>query len=182
MHIAILIENFINTISRIMENYGVEILLTALLILLISIVVLICASIKMNRTTKIYKRIIETGSGIDLERFLTENLEMFYDVSDQMEKIRSTFDDFKSEIRLCYKKTGIVRYDAFEDMGGKMSFAIALLDDKNNGFILNSIHGRSENRTYLKPLINGGSEYQLSDEEKAALEKALNKLRLKEKF
>ena len=49
---------------------------------------------------------------------------------------------------------GIVRYDAFEDMG-EISFAVALLDTGNNGFILNCIHSRNENRTYLKPITGG---------------------------
>lgn len=175
MRTTVFIDNILNFFTQIMESYSTEILLITFALLLLSIIIFISVSIKMNRTTKIYKQLIRSGSGIDLERFLTENLEMFYDVSNQIKDIENSFNDFKIKLDQCYKKMGIVRYDAFEDMGGEISFAVALLDTGNNGFILNCIHSRNENRTYLKPITGGKSDYQLSNEEKEALDRALNK-------
>ncbi|MCG2794413.1 MAG: DUF4446 family protein [Actinomycetia bacterium] len=64
---------------------------------------------------------------------------------------------------------GVVRFDAFRDLGGMLSFAVALLDDRGNGLVFSSIYGRSESRTYAKPIVERGSKYELSPEEKEAI-------------
>jgi hypothetical protein len=74
--------------------------------------------------------------------------------------------------RLALQNFGIVRYDAFEDMGGRMSFSAAFLDDHGDGMVLTSINGRTETRTYAKPVKELGSEYNLSGEEQAAIQDA----------
>jgi hypothetical protein len=66
-------------------------------------------------------------------------------------------------------RIGVVRYDAFEDVGGALSFSVALLDEHADGLILSSINGRSEGRTYLKVVAGGESTTQLSAEERAAI-------------
>ncbi len=71
------------------------------------------------------------------------------------------------------QKVGIVRFNPFQDTGGNQSFAIALLDYYNNGLIISSLHSRDGTRTYAKPIKNGQSEYNLSDEEKEAIKKAI---------
>lgn len=68
---------------------------------------------------------------------------------------------------------GVVRFDAFRDLGGLLSFAVALLDDRGNGLIFSSIYGRSESRTYTKPIVERESKYDLSPEEKEAIRLAL---------
>jgi hypothetical protein len=67
----------------------------------------------------------------------------------------------------------MVRYDAFEDMGGRLSFSAALLDDHGDGIVLTSINGRTETRTYAKPILSTESEYNLSEEERAAIAGAM---------
>ena len=74
-----------------------------------------------------------------------------------------------------YQKMSIVKYDAFKEMGGKLSFSLALLDDKNNGYILTSVHTREGCYTYVKEIIKGESFVVLSEEERSALEEAKNK-------
>lgn len=71
--------------------------------------------------------------------------------------------------RLAIQKFGIVRYDAFEEMGGRLSFSAAFLDDRGDGVVLTSINGRTETRTYAKPIQALASEFNLSDEERAAI-------------
>lgn len=73
------------------------------------------------------------------------------------------------DARLAIQKFGIVRYDAFEEMGGRLSFSAALLDDHGNGVVFTSINGRTETRTYAKPVKALASEYNLSEEEQAAI-------------
>lgn len=68
---------------------------------------------------------------------------------------------------------GVRRYDAFEDMGGKMSFSAAFLDDHGDGVIITAINGRTESRTYVKRIDGGTSDHSLSSEEQAAISEAL---------
>lgn len=72
-----------------------------------------------------------------------------------------------------YQKLGFVRYNPFGDVGGNQSFSIALLDDKNSGFVISSIHSREGTRVYSKTVSLGESQYNLSEEEKKAIKIAL---------
>ena len=71
------------------------------------------------------------------------------------------------------RNVALLRYDAFEDVGGRLSFSCALLDDAGNGVVLTSINGRQETRVYAKPVQQGGSSYNLSLEEEEAIRRAL---------
>lgn len=75
--------------------------------------------------------------------------------------------------RFALQKFGIVRYDAFEDMGGRLSFSAALLDDHGDGVVISSINGRTETRTYAKPIRQLASEHNLSEEEREAIASAM---------
>jgi hypothetical protein len=76
--------------------------------------------------------------------------------------------------RLAVQKFGLVRYDAFDDMGGRLSFSAALLDDNGDGVIISSINGRTETRTYAKLVRGLTSEHNLSDEEREAIAAAVD--------
>ena len=73
-----------------------------------------------------------------------------------------------------FKKIGIVRFNPFSDMGGNQSFAIALLDNQNNGFVISSLFIKEGNRVYGKAVKNGQSDYSLSNEEKKAIIQAMS--------
>lgn len=83
------------------------------------------------------------------------------------EQLRGIVDDSVSQV-------GVVRYDAFEDMGGALSFSAALLDGNGDGVVFSGINGRTEGRTYAKPIADGRSEFNLSPEESDAIELALS--------
>ena len=72
------------------------------------------------------------------------------------------------------RRVGVLRYDAFEDVGGRLSFSCALLDDHGTGVVLTSINGRQETRVYAKPVVAGTSTYNLSREEEEAIRQALH--------
>lgn len=82
----------------------------------------------------------------------------------------------RQELAAALRHTAVVRYDAFGDMGGRMSFSAALLDDHGDGLLITSIHGRSETRTYLKTVTAGNAD-QMSPEEGEAVERATGKRR-----
>jgi hypothetical protein len=88
-------------------------------------------------------------------------------VNDNTEMLRELQRDGVSRV-------AVVRYDAFEDMGGALSFSAALLDERGDGVVLSAINGRSETRTYAKAVQGGSSEHHLSDEEEAAIARAMS--------
>jgi hypothetical protein len=91
------------------------------------------------------------------------------DVARLAEELRGT----QRELQQAVRHVGIVRYDAFGDMGGRMSFSAALIDDHGNGFVLSTIHARSESRSYVKEIRGGMAEVHLSPEESAAVADAV---------
>jgi hypothetical protein len=95
------------------------------------------------------------------------------------EKIHQVLAEIEEQKRLTQKSMGpigIVRFNAFDEMGGDLSFAIAILNGQKNGVVISSIYGREEQRTYAKPIENGSSVYLLSDEEKEAVKLAIQKM------
>jgi len=77
-------------------------------------------------------------------------------------------------LRTSIRRVGLVRYDAFEDMAGHLSFSAALLDDDGSGIVITSINGRQDTRCYAKPVEAGASEFNLSHEEEEAIGQALS--------
>jgi Protein of unknown function (DUF4446) len=75
--------------------------------------------------------------------------------------------------RAAIQRVGLVRYDAFEDVGGRLSFSCAILNDDGDGVVVTSINGRQDTRVYAKPVYHGESEHNLSDEEAAAIREAM---------
>ena len=81
--------------------------------------------------------------------------------------------DVRAALSDALRHVAVIRYDAFGDMGGRLSFTAAMLDDAGDGLLLTSIHGRSEARTYAKGVVRGSSEQSLSPEEQQAIEAAM---------
>jgi len=124
------------------------------------------------------KRFIKALTGGDKEmETLEEKFEKFYkttsDINETYDKITETVLDINKNMDKCVQKVGVVRYNPFDEAGGNLCYAVALLDSSNNGVILNGIHSRSGCFTYAKPIEIGVSEYVLSQEELQALNIAL---------
>ena len=95
-------------------------------------------------------------------------------VEKQNAEILNYIKNVDNDLSKCIQKIGIVRYNAFQDTGSDLSFALALLDEKNNGVVLNGIYSREMSNIYAKPVENGKSKYTISEEEGLAIEKAIN--------
>ncbi|EOC99788.1 hypothetical protein L21TH_2187 [Caldisalinibacter kiritimatiensis] len=93
-------------------------------------------------------------------------------VKNELVNIKEYCKDIDSRLKLSVQKVGIIRYNAFDDMGSDLSFSIALLDENLNGVVISTIFGRNESNTYAKPIIEGKSKYNLSVEELQAIDKA----------
>lgn len=150
-----------------------------LIILLVLVVFLLIAFlvavVKLSKLGKNYKKfMVKLGDGKNLQ----EDLETFMYRVEKVEKNNMEIAQYCKEIDKnledCIQKIGIVRYNAFKDTGSDLSFALALLDSKDNGVVLNGIYSREMSNIYAKPVEKGVSKYVLSDEEKQAIEKAVN--------
>jgi hypothetical protein len=91
----------------------------------------------------------------------------------ELAKARAEVDATRAALSDALRHVSVVRYDAFGDMGGRLSFTAAMLDDSGDGLLITSIHGRSEARTYAKGVVSGASEHSLSPEEQQAIELAM---------
>lgn len=142
------------------------------LILIIGFFVLI---IKLSNIQKKYKMFLKKlGNGKDIYEDLDNYMYRVERVEKQNAEILAGMKTLEEDLTKCIQKVGIVRYNAFRDTGSDLSFALALLDDKNNGVVLNGIYSREMSNIYAKPVQNGVSSYTVSEEEKQAIEKAIN--------
>ena len=116
---------------------------------------------------------LKLGNGKNIE----EDLENYMYKSERIEKqnleILNNIKNIEQDLSKCIKKIGMVRYNAFRDTGSNLSFALALLDENNNGVVLNGIYSREMSNIYAKPVENGVSTYTVSEEEKEAIRKAV---------
>ncbi len=143
-------------------------------LLLIVLILLIVTMVKLKKLTRRYK---DFTRGKDAESLEEVMLSRFDDI-DALKRAdadhRKKLKELSENLLLTYQKIGIVKYDAFSEMGGKLSFALALLDKNNNGFVMNSMHSREGCYTYIKEIIDGKSYIALGGEEKQAVDKAVN--------
>lgn len=95
----------------------------------------------------------------------------------QLAGLREETLALQDAVERAVQRVGIVRFDAFEDLGGMLSFAVAMLDQEGSGVVLSSINGRNETRIYAKPVEHGGSRINLSGEEEEAIRRALGAVR-----
>ena len=149
-----------------------------LIILFLNIIVLIGIIINTIRVSKINKEnkelIEKLGKGTDIKENLKEYIHKVESVEEKTEAIINYCKDMENNLAGCIQKIGIVRYSAFRDTGSDLSFALALLDNKNSGVMLNGIYSREMSNIYAKPIENGKTSYTLSKEETEALQKAIN--------
>ena len=140
-----------------------------LVILIILIVLLVMLMNRMKRMENKLKIFMSGKDGISLEQSIST-------LHEENKYLKTCADKNKKDIRVLYKKAeksfskiGLVRYDAFQHIGGQLSFSLALLDENNNGFIMNSVHNTDGCYSYTKAVNNGVCELNLSKEEEKAL-------------
>ncbi len=126
------------------------------------------------RLKKKYKKFMGESDAKSLEERITGYLEQFDDLIETNYTNKSKIERLEGQMGITFQKIGLVKYDAFNEMGGKLSFSLALLNEKDDGFIINAMHSREGCYTYIKEIIGGKSIMVLASEEKEALDMALN--------
>lgn len=156
-------------LAWITNNYS----LTALILLgafALSIIVFIVVIIRLNRMNKKYRQLLKGSEGKNLEEILLGNAKLLEQVLFKLDLADERLKGVEHVATNSIQQIGVVRYNAFKDMGGDLSYSVALLDRKGDGVVLSSIFSREDARTYAKPIKNGKSPHQLSEEEVQAIQ------------
>lgn len=157
-------------------NLDVSLILLILTILVVALIVLVVLLlIKENKLTKTYRKFM-TGKNVkslekEIVNLFEDNVSMKEEIKENRQDIRQLFKQMKT----VYQRCAIVRYDAFKEMGGSLSFCLTLLDEENSGFILNSVHSSGGCYNYIKEITGGRCAVDLGAEEQQSLDEALEK-------
>ena len=162
--------------SKILEALGLDpgiviIVLFALIIILFILV--INANMKYTRLKSSYNSFMKGKDGRTLEDSIFERFEELDNLAMSTLKNRQAIRKINEDMMLNFQKVGILKYDAFHEMGGKLSFALTLLDGNNSGYIINSMHSREGCYNYIKEIVKGESYIELSEEEAESLDRAI---------
>ena len=155
------------------QSNVVYFILALLVIQFISIFFVVHVNMKYNRLKRSYRSFMKGKDGKNLEESVLEKFSQVESVMKEAKKNQKYLKMIQNKMKRNYQKTGLVKYDAFEGMEGKLSFALTMLDDNNNGWILDVMNTEKENHSYLKEIINGESYIELTNEEKESLEHAI---------
>ena len=150
----------------------VFLLLGLLIFIIILFVLVISMHMKYNRL-KSSTMHYESKDGRSMERALQDRLDEIDNLSHMAKLNRQNIKEIYRRLEGNYQKIGIVKYDAFQEMGGNLSFVLTLLDANDNGFVLNVMHSREGCYNYIKEIVKGESYVELSSEETESLEKAI---------
>lgn len=148
------------------------------LILILFLILLIMQIRLMGKFKKLYRTYDRFMRGKDMESMEETVLAQFERIEaleksneEKDRQIESIFENLQH----VYQKTGLVKYDAFREMSGKLSYALALLDKENNGVMINSMYSREGCYSYVKTIVGGKCSIEMSEEEQEALKIAVNK-------
>ncbi|MCE5314115.1 MAG: DUF4446 family protein [Armatimonadota bacterium] len=141
-------------------------------LLALSLVMLICTAVLFGRTSRLAKRrnaALVGASAEDLADAISDHSRLICDLQKRLNDLSSGQNMLEEAISKCLQKTSVVRFNAFEDVGGEQSFALSLLDNTNSGVVISSLYGRQDSRMYVKNIVNGEGERALSEEEQRAI-------------
>ena len=157
--------------SKILAKLGIDpafIFLFMLILIVVLFVLYVNVSLKYS-----YASFMRGKDGKNLEESILTKFSELDGIAKIIKQNRADVKEMYRRTEHCIQKCGIVKYDAFNEMGGKLSFALALLDSDNTGWIMNAMHSREGCYTYVKEILKGESYVELSEEEAEALDRAI---------
>ena len=161
-------ENIIEMLKK--DEFILAIVIIMALLILAFIILMIRFSILDKRYKNFMKKL---GKGKNIEEDLQDYLYKVEKVAKNNAEISGQVNAIKQDLTKCIQKVGIFRYNAFKDTGSDLSFTLALLDENNDGVVLNGIYSREMSNIYAKPVKNGKSSYTITEEEEKAIKKAI---------
>lgn len=146
-------------------------IISAVLFIIVFILLALLFTIrkKLNVLQEKYDYFTKGSGDINIDQLLTQTLQELDATREALQQLQQKHERLREQVKGCIQKVKIERYDAFDAMGGEMSYSILLADEKNDGVILTSIYGREDNRCYAKDVKGGKSSYVLAEEEKKLL-------------
>lgn len=160
------------------ESIGLDIgyvLIGTIIVILILLIFILILFAKQKKILQKYEKFMQGANGESLESAVEEKFTAIAQLKEESQAAHEELNKINEILMGTYQKLGMVKYDAFKEMGGKLSFVLVLLNNKNTGFLINSMHSSREGcYTYVKEIINGEAFVLLSDEEKQALDIAIN--------
>jgi len=152
------------------------ILYISLTLSVLSVILFLILNFRLNRTIKKYKYFMQGLGDNDVEKLMTSYLEKLEKLKNDVYNIMDKrINDLEKKIPGCLQHVGMVNYNAFENVGNNMSFSIAALDERKNGFVVTGIYSRENSYVYAKEIKKGEPQRKLSAEELEAINKALDK-------
>lgn len=142
-------------------------------LMIIAIILLIVQICKVNNLKRRLDKFLVGKDGFSLEQEIIGLCEDNKFLKNSTEKNKKDIRNLYKRMESAYQKMGLVKYDAFHQMGGQLSFSLALLDENNNGFIINSVHSTDGCYSYTKEIKNGICSISLGTEEAEALAMAM---------
>ena len=171
--------NFLSKIG--LSNFDIGYLFLILFIVaIVLLVLLIVALVQIHSFKKKYQKFMQGKNASSLEKDIMSLYEDNVFIKSSMEKNKKDIEELFTKHQTAFQKLGLVKYDAFKEIGGKLSFVLVLLTEEDNGFIINSMHSSREGCfTYAKEVVNGEAFVILSEEEQQALDEAKSNIGLK---
>lgn len=164
-----------NSLLESLSQHTPTVLAALTLATLILAILLVRLSVQFNQVRRRWGELLSGSTGSSLELMLQDHLRERMRIQSQLEIAEARIAELESKVATAKRHLGLVRFDAFEDVGGSQSFALALYDDHGNGAVVNGLVGRTDCRVYCKPLVAGRSDRTLSQEESRAVEDAVSR-------
>ena len=164
---------FLNNLVNYIAGHETVLLLASMLLILILLILVVYMMVRLSMMRSRYRAMMHGTTIEDIEGMLIQHIREVEAVAATNARILEENELIRQFIRKSLVRTASVRFRAFEDMGGDLSYAVAMLDANNDGVIFSSIFARQDSRSYIKPIKNGSSEYPLSEEEKGVLKEAM---------
>ena len=167
--------------SNLLESIGLGsvdmayFLIGLIVLIVVLFILLIVQMVKVSNLKKRYEKFMLGNDAKSMEEEITDLFEDIKLLKESSAENKEEIDHLFQKQRKNYQKLGIVNYDAFNQMGGKLSFCLVLLDEDNNGYVMNSVHSSEGCYSYTKTIKNGACKISLGEEEQQALEMAMNK-------
>ncbi len=162
--------------NSILYNMGFDpfyIIALMFIAIIVLFVMVISANMKYKRLKSSYNIFMRGKDAKSLEASMMHRFRVLDDVMAICKQNQEDIRGLNKSIQRNYQKIGIVKYDAFQEMGGKLSFALTMLDARDNGYIINAMHSREGCYTYIKEIVKGKSYIELAEEEAESLERAI---------
>lgn len=149
--------------------------LVMLILLLIFMIMTIVLLVKTNKLIKKYKRFMKGENAKSLENDIIEMFERQVEIEETLSKNSEDIKLLYKKFKKAFQKVSLTKYDAFNQMGGQLSYCLVMLDENNDGFIINSVHGADGCYSYTKEIRKGKSSIALSNEEQQTLIDAMER-------